>query len=800
MAKNIVLLSDGTGNSASNLFKSNVWRLYQALNLKPDPADPRQPKQIAYHDDGVGTASFKPLALIGGAFGWGLQRNVLDLYCFLCRHYCAGEPGENDRIYAFGFSRGAFTIRVLAGLILSQGLVQTVPDKKGQPQPVSESERRRLAKEAYRRFRDENYQRMWLRVFRPVRNWFYRAKDRLLGRRPYELKHNTGVNEANEIELEIEFLGLWDTVAAYGLPIDELTRAWNFIFPLAFPDRNLDKRVNRACHALALDDERLSFHPELWNEEDEKPDKICKLADRQPTLGDIAKERISQVWFAGMHSNVGGSYPDDGMSFVPLDWMMEQAKARGLEFDRNECRKIKAAANPYGKMYDSRRGFGGFYRYKPRKLDELTDDVRSRKDRLKIDLPKIHESVFQRIKHGVDGYAPIGLPEEYVVVTAGSEIVPLAQAAHTNPHQVEGAQQARERRKQQEAGWNRVWLKRQVYLFSVAMALLLALMPYYRLPLGDWTWAGSFIDPLIAFVVPPLLYVVGKLAPGMFSAWIEAFQAHPNYFSFFTALFLLAMWYGDRLQRRIFDGTRSLWRAVFAQPGAEVNETSEPKGLLYRYRSNKPIQSVVRWVKEKLIPALLLPVLLLLGYGLCHRVIYLFENSAGYVCRASSVTQPELEAGTFINKNLCWASGVKVKKGLRYRLTMTVNEKNQNKEENWMDSSIPTGIHGFKVESHVKSWVSKLFMYATQPLRRLPDEDWFKPIARIGSARGDEFPLTPVDGATDPSGRSLTAEFTASRDDELFLFVNDFVTPIPRWQPFYDNNEGEASVTIKQVK
>jgi uncharacterized protein (DUF2235 family) len=95
MAKNIILLSDGTGNSAAKLFKTNVWRVYQALDLScPD-------RQIAHYDDGVGTSSFKPLAILGGAFGWGLKRNVIDLYVFLCRNY---RPG--DRVYCFGFSCG----------------------------------------------------------------------------------------------------------------------------------------------------------------------------------------------------------------------------------------------------------------------------------------------------------------------------------------------------------------------------------------------------------------------------------------------------------------------------------------------------------------------------------------------------------------------------------------------------------------------------------------------------------------------------------------------------------------------
>src|SRR4051794_8501511 len=106
MPKNIVLLSDGTGNSAGRLLKTNVWRVYEALRLE-NPAE-----QVACYDDGVGTSTFKPWALLGGAFGVGFKRNLLRLYRFLCEHY---EPG--DRIYAFGFSRGAFTIRVLVGMI-----------------------------------------------------------------------------------------------------------------------------------------------------------------------------------------------------------------------------------------------------------------------------------------------------------------------------------------------------------------------------------------------------------------------------------------------------------------------------------------------------------------------------------------------------------------------------------------------------------------------------------------------------------------------------------------------------------
>ena len=113
MSKNIVLLSDGTGNSSASPFKTNVWRLFQILDLR----NPQE--QIAFYDDGVGTSSFKLFAILGGVFGFGLKRNVIAIYSFCCRNY---EPG--DRIYGFGFSRGAFTIRIVAGLIASQGLVQ----------------------------------------------------------------------------------------------------------------------------------------------------------------------------------------------------------------------------------------------------------------------------------------------------------------------------------------------------------------------------------------------------------------------------------------------------------------------------------------------------------------------------------------------------------------------------------------------------------------------------------------------------------------------------------------------------
>jgi Uncharacterized alpha/beta hydrolase domain (DUF2235) len=132
MSRKIILLSDGTGNSAARVWRTNVRRTFEALDLSGND-------QIACYDDGVGTSSFKPLAILGGAFGFGLRRNVIALYKFACRNY----RDAGDELFGFGFSRGAFTIRIVMGLIDSQGLVKA----------DNEAQLDSLAKAAYRAYR-----------------------------------------------------------------------------------------------------------------------------------------------------------------------------------------------------------------------------------------------------------------------------------------------------------------------------------------------------------------------------------------------------------------------------------------------------------------------------------------------------------------------------------------------------------------------------------------------------------------------------------------------------------------------
>ena len=213
--RNLIVLSDGTGNSAAKSAKTNVWRLYQALDLTDG-------RQVAVFGDGVGTSSVKVLRILGLALGVGVKRNVLNLYKFLCRNYT-----KDDRIWAFGFSRGAYTIRVLVGLIDHQGLVTF----------DTEAELERNAIAAYRAFRKEAFATRipWVRTGRFLRDQLISFWNKITGAKLYE-QVRTETRDAGREHVPVHFIGVWDTVAAYGLPIDELTQAVDkWVWPMKLP-------------------------------------------------------------------------------------------------------------------------------------------------------------------------------------------------------------------------------------------------------------------------------------------------------------------------------------------------------------------------------------------------------------------------------------------------------------------------------------------------------------------------------------------------------------------------------------
>ena len=227
-------------------------------------------------------------------------------------------------IYGFGFSRGAFTMRVLAGLVIRQGLVPH----------ASEAEMTRMALLSYRAYRKKCFHTKTgiEKPFRSLRDAIAKLVDRVCHRAEYDPnrktedgKPNAGGVRMNTGGVKIRFLGLWDTVAAYGMPIEELRVAIDkLVFPLTFTTTNLLKDVQSARHALSIDDERSSFTPVLWDHEKD--------------------DRLKQVWFAGVHTNVGGGYPDDSLVVRAAGLDGLRSEGRGFAVSSACARSTSAAA------------------------------------------------------------------------------------------------------------------------------------------------------------------------------------------------------------------------------------------------------------------------------------------------------------------------------------------------------------------------------------------------------------------------------------------------------------------------
>ena len=359
MGRNIVLFSDGTGNKGGTGSETNVFKLYNDVK-----GGKNNREQFVYYDNGVGTSTQAAFRAIGGATGLGFRRNVRDLYEFAARHYRSGAD-----IYGFGFSRGAATMRAFAGMVHHCGLVQKhFKDVDGEETELEEDD-----------FQDR------------VDSAMATYKRRKEGDEP---------ERGARIKVDIEFLGLWDSVAALGFPqLPWLDSCINSIRRHKFYDYAPSGTVKHVFHAVAIDDERRTFWPLIWDEEKFKG------------------TYIEQVWFSGVHSNVGGGYPRSGLANVTLKWMIERIKGhaysldeddRGLILNSEAVDAVRDKANPHGKLYDSRGGLALFYRFQPRPIERLCagDNKPHRGPAKKL----IHDSVFDRMEHRTAGYAPGRLP------------------------------------------------------------------------------------------------------------------------------------------------------------------------------------------------------------------------------------------------------------------------------------------------------------------------------------------------------------------------------------------------------
>ena len=284
--KRLIVCLDGTWNRPDDKPNAtNVVKIMRAIRHESDDGT----KQITFYDKGVGTGG--PIdRLKGGAFGNGLDENVRDGYRFLANNY---EPG--DEIYIFGFSRGAFTGRSLAGFIGACGLLTK-----------STMGRLMFAWDYYRTPPDER-----------------RAED------AEELRRLTRGG------VRIACVGVWDTVGALGIPIRVLSGLTQQKYQ--FHDTTLGANIECALHAIAIDEKRGPFGPTLW----------------QSAAANEARP-VEQVWFPGVHSNIGGSYDDRGLSDLALHWMIQRVRVHTkLGFDDLYV-KEHVAGDPMATEYESR--------------------------------------------------------------------------------------------------------------------------------------------------------------------------------------------------------------------------------------------------------------------------------------------------------------------------------------------------------------------------------------------------------------------------------------------------------------
>jgi uncharacterized protein (DUF2235 family) len=295
--KRIVVCCDGTWNADdTQTDDTNVALIARSVHGSQQTGGVLQ---IVLYLRGVGTTGLKLETFIEGATGVGVDDNIRSAYQFICQNYVPG-----DEIYLFGFSRGAFTVRSLAGLITACGILH----------------------------------RQSLGAL-PAAWKYYR------GPKPHSPKVFAEESRAEcHLQPEITFLGVWDTVGSLGIPGSLLAASNKEKF--AFHDTSPSPLVKRGVHALAIDEHRHDFTPTFWT--GAVPTGIS----------------IQQVWFAGAHSDVGGGYRTRSLADIPLTWMARQAEAAGLALDW-KCLPDSSLLDPGSPSHDSSAGLFALDRYHP---------------------------------------------------------------------------------------------------------------------------------------------------------------------------------------------------------------------------------------------------------------------------------------------------------------------------------------------------------------------------------------------------------------------------------------------------
>lgn len=298
-AKRLILCFDGTWNTPED--QTNVSRIYAAISDQHSGC----PDQLKFYDPGVGTSNGSKLT--GGALGWGLDANVLQGYCWLINEYVAagqaapesdGESfADGPEIFIFGFSRGAFTARSLAGLLNRCGLVKREKIDRRRVSPTSNVYDTRAIPDSP--------------VVKAAWTLYQKAFD---GEGESRLRPEcVEFRKANCIPVKVKFLGVWDTVGALGVPA--LSNTLFARVKYGFHDTSLGRIIENAYHAVAIDEQREDYQVTLWSAQHPHGTK-----------------EVEQRWFPGAHANVGGGYRDDLLPDPPLKWIAQMAVKHGLEF------------------------------------------------------------------------------------------------------------------------------------------------------------------------------------------------------------------------------------------------------------------------------------------------------------------------------------------------------------------------------------------------------------------------------------------------------------------------------------
>lgn len=417
--KNIVVCCDGTGNEISENI-SNVLKLYRVLRK----TGKTQPRQVVFYDPGVGTLA-RPdpwtklkqnaMTVLGLATGYGLDDNVLAAYEFLINQY---EDG--DEIFLFGFSRGAYTVRVLAGLIHRVGLLS--------PQQIN------LAGAA-------------LTAYKQVRSTPDAVGSLTPSAVPGEpadsgqpvplTKDDRASQFARIVSTRwptIKFVGVWDTVASVIVPRPD--RFYIFSMQtLANTRHNPSVRIFR--QAIAIDERRRMFRLDTWDE----PQTF--MHNRFSMTNNAEPQDAQQVWFSGVHADIGGGYPEaeSGLSKFPLIWMIDEAVKHGLAVDPRTVNQlawgVQRKGSPFSYVspdikrdpHDSMSAAWRPLEWWPKrdKYKEWSARTSARGYYLPRAEPRfippgalVHQSVLDRMA-AVPNYRPENLPEAHTVIPMRSK-------------------------------------------------------------------------------------------------------------------------------------------------------------------------------------------------------------------------------------------------------------------------------------------------------------------------------------------------------------------------------------------